>query len=288
MTIVVVIGAATVPPLVAGQAAGALTGGETGMAYTTTFTTAGGVAPYTYSVVSGALPAGLSLSSGGVLSGTPSGTGNASFTVRRTDAAASTLDVAYTLDVQAPLAAVQPAGALTSRPNNTAFSFTFTSTGGIAPYTYTVAAGSLPPGTSLSSGGVLSGTPSGEGTYNFTVRRADSASRSIDTAYTLAVVSQYGVGAIINGSSPINTQFQSGNVTGSQFVGAESVGVEDDKQSGTPYYYPVKVGSDTLKIAGPKNGFPSTAKFRVDAINSPPTLFYANLYTTSYRATRIA
>ena len=53
--------------------------------YSATLNGTGGVAPYTWAVTSGSLPAGLSLSSGGVISGTPTTAGSASFTVTLTD-----------------------------------------------------------------------------------------------------------------------------------------------------------------------------------------------------------
>ena len=52
---------------------------------------------------------------------------------------------------------------------------TLTATGGATPYTYAISAGALPAGLSLSSGGVLSGTPTAGGTFNFTVRATDSS-----------------------------------------------------------------------------------------------------------------
>ncbi len=60
--------------------------GSTAIAYTFTFTAAGGLAPYKFTVKSGTLPAGLTLSTAGVLSGTPTTAGNSEFTVRVTDA----------------------------------------------------------------------------------------------------------------------------------------------------------------------------------------------------------
>ena len=60
--------------------------GSTTIAYTFTFTAAGGLAPYKFTVKSGTLPAGLTLSTAGVLSGTPTTAGNSEFTVRVTDA----------------------------------------------------------------------------------------------------------------------------------------------------------------------------------------------------------
>jgi subtilisin family serine protease len=51
-----------------------------------------------------------------------------------------------------------------------AYSQTFTASGGTAPYTWAKTVGTLPPGLTLSSGGVLSGTPTTAGTYSFSVQ----------------------------------------------------------------------------------------------------------------------
>lgn len=64
--------------------------GFTGVAYTGSATATGGTAPYTYAVTSGSLPPGLSLSSAGVISGTPTAAGTFTFTVTATDAGAFT------------------------------------------------------------------------------------------------------------------------------------------------------------------------------------------------------
>jgi hypothetical protein len=70
-----------------------------GANYNQSFGASGGAAPYSYTVTAGNLPAGLSLSSGGVLSGTPSASGSASFTVTASDANGCTGGQAYNLVV---------------------------------------------------------------------------------------------------------------------------------------------------------------------------------------------
>jgi uncharacterized protein YhjY with autotransporter beta-barrel domain len=84
-------------------APGALPGGVAGTPYSQIVTAPGGANPYTYSILSGALPAGLSLNtSTGVISGTPTTVGNSSFTVSVRDAHSQTGSAAYTLNVTAP------------------------------------------------------------------------------------------------------------------------------------------------------------------------------------------
>ncbi|SPA24752.1 conserved hypothetical protein [Cupriavidus taiwanensis] len=164
-------------------------------AYSQVFTASGGTAPYTFAITAGTLPAGMSLSAGGVLSGTPSAGGTYNVTVSATDSSTGTGPYtgsrAYTLTVSAPALSLSPA-TLPAPVAGTSYSQAFAAGGGTAPYTFAVAAGSLPAGLSLNpSTGVLSGTPSAAGSHTFTVRVTDSstgtgAPYSISRVYTLA------------------------------------------------------------------------------------------------------
>src|SRR5204863_4776735 len=71
-----------------------------------------------------------------------------------------------------------------------AYSQTLTATGGTGPYSWSLASGSLPQGLNLSSSGVLSGTPSAEGSFNFTIRATDSStpSQGSSKAFSLTVI----------------------------------------------------------------------------------------------------
>jgi hypothetical protein len=75
--------------------------GVKGTAYSATVAASGGTAPYTWSVLSGSLPTGLTLaSSTGVISGTPSATGSFSFTLEAADAASDSATAEFTIAVQ--------------------------------------------------------------------------------------------------------------------------------------------------------------------------------------------
>jgi hypothetical protein len=165
-----------------------LPSGTVGTAYgTTTITASGGTSPYTYAVTTGSLPTGLNLSSAGALSGTPSATGTYSFTVTATDASSHTGSQAYTVTINAAVTiTVNPS----SVPNGTvgaSYSQTITASGGTSPYTFTKSAGTLPAGVSLTTGGVLSGTPTTANTYSFTIKATDSASHTGTRAYSVTV-----------------------------------------------------------------------------------------------------
>ena len=131
-----------------------------GTAYSQTITSSGGASSYTYTLASGSLPAWATLSSSGVLSGTPTSTTAATFTVRATDAYGCTGTLAYTVTPVCPAISITP-NSLTQGTVGTAYSQTLTASGGIAPYsTWTITTGSLPAGLTLNaSTGVISGTP---------------------------------------------------------------------------------------------------------------------------------
>ena len=89
-------------PLVVTTTTGALTTGVVGTAYSRTLSAAGGTAPYTWAVIGGSLPAGLSLdATTGTVSGTPTTAGDESFTIEVTGGNAQSDSKAFSLSVMA-------------------------------------------------------------------------------------------------------------------------------------------------------------------------------------------
>ena len=161
-----------------------------GTSYSQALSASGGTSPYAFSVTAGALPAGLTLSSAGLLSGTPATTGTFTFTVTATDAAGCAGSRAYGMDVNPPgcgSISLSPA-TLPATGEGLPFSQTVSASGGTAPYTYAITAGSLPPGLQLAtSSGLISGVASVAGSYPFTVTARDAAACAASIAYTIEV-----------------------------------------------------------------------------------------------------
>jgi prepilin-type N-terminal cleavage/methylation domain-containing protein len=143
-----------------------LADGIVSVAYSQTLAANGGAAPYSWSISSGTLPAGLSLNSSGLISGTPTVVGGpTSVTFMATDSASPTHATAskimsITID---PALSITTTSSLPVGMVGLAYSQTLTASNGTTPYTWSVSSGTLPAGLTLSSGGVVSGTPTTAG-----------------------------------------------------------------------------------------------------------------------------
>jgi len=153
--------------------------GQIGVAYSQMVLAAGGIPSYTWSLLLGGLPAGLTLDGpSGVISGTPTVSGTANFTVCVSDSQspAATATRALSIAIPEDLSIVNQS--LQGSAPGEAYSQTLIAQGGVAPYAWSIVPpDGLPPGLSLvGSTGVISGTPTTNGIYNFTVHVEDSQS----------------------------------------------------------------------------------------------------------------
>jgi hypothetical protein len=159
----------------------------TGTGYSSAFAAAGGTAPYSFALVSGSLPPGLSLATSGAISGTPTAAGSyGPFSVRVVDADGTIATADATIVVSSPLTI---AGAAPGGMVGADYTTTFTAAGGSAPYAYDVAAGTLPDGLSLEAAtGLISGKPTKAGTFSgIVVRATDAAGRTAQTTASIAI-----------------------------------------------------------------------------------------------------
>ena len=163
-----------------------LPNGSAGVAYNAQLSSSGGIAPYSYALLSGALPIGMSFTSAGALAGIPRSDGNFSITLGSTDSNGQTASRVYTFTITPATVVLTPA-TLPSGTVGTAYSQSLSSSGGIAPYTYAIASGTLPPGIAFSSAGVFSGTPTTAGSYTAVVRSTDDAGYNATQSYSVVI-----------------------------------------------------------------------------------------------------
>ena len=160
-----------------------------GQSYTQTLVS-GGTPPYTASVTSGALPAGLTLSSSGVLSGTPSAAGTFNFGVQAGDSSSTkqTATGNVILSVNPPpLQITNPVGPLFNGTAGTPYTpTTFSAQGGTPPYVWSILSGNAD-GLTMSAAGVLSGTPVGAGSFAFVVQVADQNGLTATQTFSIVV-----------------------------------------------------------------------------------------------------
>jgi hypothetical protein len=143
----------------------------------------------TWSLQLGALPPGITLSTSGVLTGTPTSEGSYQFVVAAQNG--SPLDTeTYTLAVRRPVSVTSPLGSV-QRPSSEVgirFGKTFTATGGSGTYTWALVSGALPPGVALdATRGTITGTPQAAGNFAFALTATDSEGRVANTSAALTV-----------------------------------------------------------------------------------------------------
>jgi len=116
--------------------------------------------------------------------------------------------LALTTTATGNVAFVTAAGPVNSAVINTPYSFQFQAVGGTLPHSWQLAPGSgaLPAGLNLDGGGLLAGTPTASGTFNFTVRVNDFLSSFVDRAFTLVVGALDSTPPTLDQTTPQNFQ----------------------------------------------------------------------------------
>lgn len=148
-------------------------------AYSERVSAHGGVPPYSYSLVSGALSGNIALAADGALSGTAGGMGSGSVTLQVTDSATPPQSVTTVADFVTGSNGLNGLRVLT-RGLPTArvgwpYSYQLTAYGGVPPYAWVQTDGVLPAGLTLTSAGLLHGVPTQSGTFALEVELTDEA-----------------------------------------------------------------------------------------------------------------
>ena len=170
--------------------------GTVGSSYSFALNAQGGVSPYSWSIASGSLPAGLQLNVTGLVAGSPSAASSQTIGFSVQDGAQHSASAKLTLSI-----AAGTNGSTTSSLNITttslpaatvgsAYNFVLAAQGGTPPYTWSLVSGTLPQGLLLDpSSGTITGTPTlpADGTLKLQVR--DSAQAVASESFSFSVLS---------------------------------------------------------------------------------------------------
>ena len=261
---------------------GSLSAGTVGTAYSQTFTASGGTTPYSFAVTAGAIPAGMTLSTGGALSGTPTAGGTFNFTVTATDSTGApgpfSGSQAYSLTIDAPTIVLAPTS-LAGGTDGVVYSASITpASGGTAPYSYAVTAGALPGGLTLNaSSGAISGTPTATGTFNFSVTATDSSTGTGPYTATQAYAIGIAVAAPVAGNSSLTVAY---NAPATNVPLSLSGGPAASLAITTPPSHGSAVVSGTTITYQPTAGYAGADSFAYTATNATATSAPATVSVT--------
>ena len=178
----------TISPAPLAITTGTLPGGTVGVVYSSTLGVAGGTGPYTCSVASGSLPAGLAFGANCLVTGTPTVAGTSTPMVKVTDSSNPTLTVTGPVSITiAPAPLSITTGTLPNGTVGVVYSSTLGITGGTGPYTCSVASGSLPAGLAFGANCLVTGTPTVAGTSTPVVKVTDSSNPILTTSGPVSI-----------------------------------------------------------------------------------------------------
>ncbi len=279
------------PPAAPGITTTSLPAGRVGTAYAAPLAATGGTGTRTWSVASGSLPAGLSLS-GAQITGTPTVAGTSTFALKVTDAAGRSSQRTFTITVTSFSITTTslPTGVI-----NTPYSVTLAATGGSGSLAWSLQAGTLPSGITLSTAGVLSGTPTAGGNATLTFKVTDATSATALRTLGLSI-STFGITttSVPNGtvgvaySTTISATGGTGTLVWEISAGAlpDGLFLGDGTIDGTPskggsFTFTVKVTDDSNAVR--------TRSFTiaVPALAITTTSVPAGVISTAYPATQL-
>lgn len=260
--------------------------------YNNTLHATGGVGAYTWSIIAGSIPPGVTMSGAGVFTGTPTATGTYNFTVRVTDEQnpPDSASRAYTIIINAPIyinTSVLPDGQY-SKP----YSQYLSASNGTGTYTWSYQSGTIPPGLTLSSSGLISGTPTANGDYSFTVMAVDGinvpAVRQISLKIVYAPISITTAATLPSGNSGVGySKFITatggdGTYSWSKTTGTLPPGISLNTATGELYGSPTSGGNFQFDVTVSDGVNPSATRTFYLTVNAPPSITTTTINSGQY------
>jgi hypothetical protein len=245
----------------------------TSSSYSQALSVSGGTAPYTFAVSAGALPAGMALSSAGVLSGSPTAAGTFAFTVKATDSSTGSgpfsVAQAYSLTTSLPTPVAQPIAAKILAGQSVTLNVTQTATGG--PFTAVTITTPPTKGTATVTGQTIAYTAPAtlSGTVTFSYAVSNGFGTSAPALVTLTVNPLPIAAGTITVKVQANTS-ATADIThyasGGPFTGAALVSLS-----------PANAGTATVVVTSGTPGVNATY-----ALNFTPGLHFSGSATATY------
>ena len=241
-------------------ACSATSSGEVGVPFNSgSMTVTGGVGPYTFSVATGAIPSGLTLNtSTGAVTGTASAAGTFTLQVKDANNKVATGTCPFTIVAAPTLACSATSSGEVGVPFN---SGSMTVTGGVGPYTFSVATGAIPAGLTLNtSTGAVTGTATAAGTFTLQVKDANNKVATGTCPFTIvagptlacSATSSGEVGVVFN-SGPMTVTGGVGPYTFSVASGAIPAGLLLNASTGAVTGTATAAGTFTLQVKDANN-----------------------------------
>lgn len=239
-----------------------LVSGEVGLAYSQTLQGTGGAPPYFWSLISGFFPTGLSLSVGGVVSGTPTATGSSTVVLQIMDSRGARSPVkSFGITIVAAVS-ITTSTPLPPASQGIVYNQAIAATGGVTPYTWSIASQTGTNTWSIgSSSGILTGTPANAETDSITVEVMDALGGISTKVFSLTVQA---TAATPTFSPPAGTYVGTQTVTISCATPSSSIFYTTNGTApttgSTPYTVPISVSvSQTVKAIATATGFAQSA-----------------------------
>ncbi|HEX5228616.1 MAG TPA: putative Ig domain-containing protein, partial [Bryobacteraceae bacterium] len=248
-----------------------------GVQYNQSLSAHGGTPPYTWTEA--AIAPGLSLSSSGVISGTPTVEMPVSFTGQVNDKTGASAFRQFNLGIASPGLAIQNPPALATGQIGVPYSQQLSASGGGQQLTWSISHGTLPQGISLSPDGIVHGTPLQTGTFSFDVAVNNSTGPAAQAAHLRPHATSQSFHFDVEPSSA-NLVFSAASLSFSAVSGGSappSQAISIITSSPQPLPFSVTTDSPWLQVSPSSASTPGNIVVSVNPINLEPGQYSASI-----------